>query len=105
MDNKIDLNDLLREKRELDSFLSTIAKDQASPSVPVKETVQTKESSSPSVLENKSVLTDSDRAAAGLTIEKPGIMPEDLSGRLPVRINRIPRASMHSFPERMMLFR
>ncbi|HOF42819.1 MAG TPA: type I secretion C-terminal target domain-containing protein, partial [Candidatus Moranbacteria bacterium] len=77
MDNKIDLNDLLREKRELDSFLSTIAKDQASPSVPVKETVQTKESSSPSVSENKSVLKDSDRAA-GLTIEKPGIMPEDL---------------------------
>lgn len=57
--------------------MSTIAKDQASPSVPVKETVQTKESSSPSVSENKSVLKDSDRAA-GLTIEKPGIMPEDL---------------------------
>lgn len=78
MDNKIDLNDLLREKRELDSFLSTIAKDESSASIPVKETVQTKESSSPSVLENKSVLTDSDREAAGLTIEKPGIMPEDL---------------------------
>jgi len=78
MDNKIDLNDLLREKRELDSFLSAIAKDEASPSIPVKETVQTKESSSPSVSENKSALTDSDRTAAGLTIEKPGISPEDL---------------------------
>ena len=77
MDNKIDLNDLLREKRELDSFLSTIAKDESSTSVPVKETVQTKESSSPSVSENKSVLKDSDQAS-GLTIEKPGIMPEDL---------------------------
>jgi hypothetical protein len=78
MDNKIDLNDLLREKRELDSFLATIAKDEASPSIPVKDTVQTKESSSPSVPENKSALTDFDRTAAGLTIEKPGISPEDL---------------------------
>ena len=78
MDNKIDLNDLLREKRELDSFLATIAKDEASPSIPVKDTVQTKESSSPSVSENKSTSTGSDRAAAGLTIEKPGIIPEDL---------------------------
>jgi hypothetical protein len=78
MDNKIDLNDLLREKRELDSFLSAIAKDEASPSIPVKDTVQTKESSSPSVSENKSELTGSDRAATGLTIEKPGISPDDL---------------------------
>jgi hypothetical protein len=78
MDNKIDLNDLLREKRELDSFLATIAKDEASPSIPVKDTVQTKESSSPSVSENKFALTGSDREATGLTIEKPGIIPEDL---------------------------
>ncbi|MDD4357508.1 MAG: hypothetical protein PHN98_09675, partial [Smithellaceae bacterium] len=77
MDNKIDLNDLLREKRELDSFLSAIAKDEASSSIPVEDTVQTKEASSPSESDHKSMSADSDRAA-GLTIKKPGIMPEDL---------------------------
>lgn len=77
MDNKFDLADLMREKRELDSFLSTIAGVEASAPIPVKAITQKKEAAS-SESENKSVLKDSYQEPAGLKLEKPDIKPEEL---------------------------
>lgn len=74
MDNKIDFNDLRREKQELDAFLSTITEE----SLPIKGAVQTKEAIS-SLVENKSGFEDLHQEPSGSKLEKPAVKPEDIS--------------------------
>ena len=68
MDNKNDLFDLEREKRELDTFLSTIAEDEASASPSVKSAAPAKE--------GFSFLADSKSAFEALQQEPAGLVPE-----------------------------
>lgn len=76
MDNKSELFDLKREKRELDTFLSTIADVEISASLPLKGAVQVKEALSP-LAENKSELKTSYQEPSGLKLEMPDIKPEE----------------------------
>lgn len=70
MDNKSELFDLEREKRELDAFLSTIAEDEKSAALPVKEAVPKKESLPP-LAEIKSGFDSTDQEPSGFKFEMP----------------------------------
>lgn len=75
MDNKSELFDLNREKRELDAFLSKIAEAEPSVSLPLKGTVQTQEALSP-VMENKSAIEVLHQEPSGLKLEMPAVKDE-----------------------------
>jgi hypothetical protein len=74
MENKKELFDLKREKRELDAFLSTIAEPAAS--LPIKGLVQTKEALS-ALAENKSLPEAARREPSGLELEMAALKLEE----------------------------
>ena len=73
MNNKSELFDLKREKRELDDFLSMI--EEAEASSPMDDTIQT-EAPSGSSAENKSVFEDTQGEISGLELETPAMKEE-----------------------------
>jgi hypothetical protein len=78
MDNKSELFDLKREKRELDAFLSKIEEAEPSGSLSLKETVQTKEAPSSSA-ENNSALEVPHQEPSDLKLEMPVVKDEGTS--------------------------
>jgi Protein of unknown function (DUF3426) len=79
MDNKNELFDLNREKRELDAFLSKIAEAEPSVSLPLKGAVQTQEALS-SLAVNKSAFEAAlPQEPSGLKLEKDTVKPEGTS--------------------------
>ncbi len=95
MDNKSELFNLEREKRELDAFLSTIAGDEASTPLPVRDVAQVKETLSSSV-EDKSWLQTPVYEPSGLKVETPAIKTEETS-RPSVPRDKVSTTSVNEF--------
>lgn len=94
MDNKSELFDLNREKRELDAFLSKIAEAEPSVSLPLKGTVQTQEALSP-VVETKSAFEALHQEPSGLTLETPTVKDEGTS--IPFHKDKLYAPSVNEF--------
>ncbi|MEE9913240.1 MAG: DUF3426 domain-containing protein [Deltaproteobacteria bacterium] len=96
MDNKSELFDLEREKRELDSFLSTIAEDEALAPPATKGIVLSKEALS-SLSENKSTFEASQQEPSELKLEQPAVKTDAGPAKPSVRKDKAYATSVNEF--------